>query len=122
MKMLFTMLPTVILVVYSQLVMKWRVTALGDATHKSACTSVRLGIYLLDPFVLSSYVAALIGSVLWLFVVERYPISIAFPVYVGLTVGSVACVGPWLFREEVTVPRLVAILLIIAGVIIGSRS
>lgn len=122
MKLILAMLPTVVLVVYSQVVMKWRVTALlAEAQNASGATG-RLGIYLLDPYIVSSYVAALVGSILWLFVVERYPVSIAFPVYVGLTVWSVTIAGIWLLGEDVTILRVVAILLIFAGIFIGSRS
>ena len=122
MKLIMIMLPTVMLVVYSQLVMKWRVTALLAAAHNASGAFGRLGIYLWDPYIVSSYVAALTGSILWLFVVERYPVSIAFPVYIGLTVWLVTIAGIWLFGEDVTMPRFVAVLLIFAGVVIGSRS
>lgn len=122
MKLLITMLPTVILVVYSQLVTKWRLTALSSEAFSAVGVSGRFGVYLWDPYIASSYVAALAGSILWLLVVERYPVSIAFPVYVGLTVWLVSIAGMCLFGERVTIPRIAAICLISAGVIIGSRS
>lgn len=122
MKMILTMLPTVLLVVYSQLVMKWRLTMLAATADKASGEFGRLGSYLLDPYVLSSFGAALVGSIVWMFVVERYPISVAFPIYVGLTVGAVVAAGILMFGEAVTLARLAAIVLILAGVFIGSRS
>ena len=57
-----------------------------------------------------------------MFVVERYAISIAFPMYVGLTILAVAAGGHLLFGEAVNASRLLAISLIVAGVAIGVRS
>lgn len=121
MKMILAMLPTIVLVVYGQLVTKWRVAAMAGALDESAGRSDRLLAYLSDPYILSSYVAALAGSAGWMFVVERYDISIAFPVYVGLTVCVVAIGGALLFSETITASKWIAIALIIGGVIIGSR-
>ena len=122
MKMLFAMSPTILLVVYGQLVTKWRIGLLSNAMQGSPDYLARLFIYLQDPYILSSYAAALAGSAAWMFVVERYTIAIAFRIYVGLTVFAVALGGCLLFDEHLTSSRLVAILLIVAGVAIGSRS
>ncbi len=122
MKMLFAMSPTILLVVYGQLVTKWRVGLLSEAMQGSPNHLGRLAIYLQDPYILSSYAAALAGSAAWMFVVEKYAISIAFPIYVGLTVFAVAIGGCLFFDESLTGTKLVAILLIVAGVAIGSRA
>lgn len=122
MKMILAMSPTIVLVVISQLIVKWRVTSIagdfGDATDRFA----RLIGYLKDPFILSSYVAALAASVAWMFVVERYAISVAFPIYVGLTIVAVAVGSSLLFDESLDPSKAFGILLIIAGVTIASHS
>lgn len=122
MKMLLAMLPTVILVVYSQLITKWRVVHLASDIGNLPDKLDRLGVYLKDPYVLSSYGAALLGSAAWMFVVERYEISIAFPVYVGLTVMFVAIGSGILFNEQLSLARGLSISLIVVGVAIGSRA
>lgn len=122
MKMIFAMFPTIILVVYGQLVTKWRIGILADAMEGSPDQVVRLIIYLKDPYILSSYLAALAGSAAWMFVVERYAISIAFPIYVGLTVFAVALGGCLVFGEPLNMPRSIAILFIVVGVAIGANS
>jgi multidrug transporter EmrE-like cation transporter len=122
MKLLLAISPTIILMVYAQLVTKWRVESLFDARTGAPGGMSRLMSYLADPYVLSAYVAALAGSMAWMFVVERNAISIAFPVYIGLTVAIVAIGGVALFGEPMTAPRLVSIVLILAGVAIGSRA
>lgn len=122
MKLLLAMSPTILLVVYSQLITKWRVQLLGGAAPAEGGRWGRAVAYLSDPYVISAYVAALVGSIAWMFVVERYAISVAFPIYIGLTVMFVMVGGMLVFGEEVTAMRVLAIVFILVGVAIGSRS
>jgi multidrug transporter EmrE-like cation transporter len=122
MKMIFAMFPTIILVVYGQLVTKWRIEILANAMEGAPDPMARLLTYLKDPYIVSSYIAALVGSAAWMFVVERYAISIAFPIYVGLTVFAVAIGGCFFFGEPMNMSRSIAILFIVVGVAIGANS
>lgn len=122
MKLLLAMLPTIALVVYSQLVTKWRVGSVALDLPADADRWVRLWSYLTDPWIVSTYAAALGGSVAWMFVVERHDLSVAFPVYVGLTVATVALAGMALFGEAMNWQRALSIALILAGVALGSRA
>lgn len=75
-----------------------------------------------DPFVVSAYLAALAGSIAWVLVVERYDLAVAFPIYVGLTIGLVALGGSLFFDEPFSWQRMLSISLILAGVMVGSRA
>lgn len=122
MKLLLVLLPTVALVVYGQLVTKWRVAYLFDPLQNTSGRVDRLFVYLKDPYILSAYVAALAASVTWMFVIERHSLSLAFPLYIGVTVLSVVVGGVFLFGEEMTTLRIIAVLLIVIGVALGSQS
>ena len=122
MRLFLFLLPTFVLVVYGQLIVKWRLGTLSAAMHSASGPLDRLAVYLADPYILSAYVAALASSVTWMFVLENYAISLAFPLHIGLTVMAVVIGGIWLFGEPVTPSRLLAIALIVAGIAIGSRS
>jgi multidrug transporter EmrE-like cation transporter len=122
MRLILAILPTMLLVVYGQLILKWRVSALSGLAHPGDGALARLVSYLGDPYVLSAYVAALASSVTWIFVVEHYSLSLAFPLHIGLTVMAVVLGGIYLFGEPITAPRIVAVGLILAGIAIGSRS
>lgn len=122
MKMLLAIMPTVLLVVCGQLVTKWRVQLLGSAPGGDGDRWSRAFVYLTDPYIVSAYIAALLGSVAWMFVVERYAISMAFPLYIGLTVLLVVLGGVLIFGESMSTLRVLAILLILAGVAIGAHS
>jgi multidrug transporter EmrE-like cation transporter len=122
MRLILAILPTMLLVVYGQLVIKWRVSALSGVAQPESGPLERLGLYLTDPYILSAYIAALGSSMTWMFVVESHPVSLAFPVHIGLTVMAVVVGGIYLFGEPITAPRILAVVLILAGISIGSRS
>jgi multidrug transporter EmrE-like cation transporter len=122
MKLLIAVLPTILLTAYSQLVTKWRVATLAASSVASMSVSERTFGYLVDPFIISAYVFSLLSSVAWLLVVERHPVSIAFPVYVGamfavVTVGSAL----WL-KESISIQHVIGLLLILVGVSVVSRA
>ena len=121
MRLILAILPTMLLVVLGQLLIKWRVGVLSQA-HPALAPLDRLGIYLTDPYILTAYVAALASSVTWMFVVERHPVSLAFPVHIGLSVMAVVIAGIYFFGEPLTPWRLLAVCLIVAGVALGIRS
>lgn len=121
MKMLIAMSPTILLVVYAQLVTKWRVTVLSGLMLDAPDSLARLLVYLKDPLIVTSYFAALGGSVAWVFVVEKFDIAVAFPIYVGLTVVAMAIMGTLLFGEQLGISRMAGVALIIFGVALVSR-
>lgn len=122
MRLLLAILPTMLLVVYGQLIIKWRVAALSSLANPADGALARLVSYLGDPYILSAYGAALASSMTWMFVVESYPVSLAFPLHIGLSVMAVVIGGIYLFGEPITLSRILAVLLILAGIAIGSRS
>jgi multidrug transporter EmrE-like cation transporter len=122
MKLLMAVLPTVLLTTYSQLVTKWRVATLAATSAQSLSATERTWVYLVDPYIISAYAFSLFSAIAWLFVAEKHPVSIAFPVYVGglfaiVTVGS----SIWL-KESISVQHVAGLLLILVGVIVVSRA
>jgi multidrug transporter EmrE-like cation transporter len=116
------MLLAALLVAYSQLIVKWRMNSKGvmDIPDLDSWL-VRLVIYLTDPYIISAYVVALLGSFLWLFVIARLPLAVAFPVYQGLIFVMVLVGSASLLGEVLTPTKLLAISLILAGVVLGMQ-
>lgn len=113
-------LPIALLVTYSQLIVKWRSNAMGQEVAQDFST--QLFKFLSDPVILSAYGAALFASFAWLYVVTKLPLTVAFPVYIGVTFAMVL-LGGWLFLSEaLTTTKLVAILLIFGGIVVGVSS
>lgn len=120
MKTYLLILPIALLVAYSQLIVKWRSTSVEHI--QVASFSAYLVRFLTDPVILSAYGAALFASFAWLYVIARLPLAVAFPVYIGVTFVMVLF-GGWLFlAESMTVTKVIAALLILAGIALGLNS
>jgi multidrug transporter EmrE-like cation transporter len=117
MKTYLLILPVALLVVYSQLVMKWRAGVVMPPADVGLWR--QLLTYLSDPLIVSAYIAALLGSFAWLYVVTKLSLTVAFPVYIGITFAFVM-LGGWYFLAESMPPvKMFAVLLIFAGIVLG---
>lgn len=117
MKTYLLILPIALLVTYSQLIVKWRANVMGHVA--STNYSHQLFSYLTDPVILSAYAAALLASFAWLYVVTKLPLTVAFPVYIGVTFAMVL-LGGWAFLSEtLSVTKLIAVALIMGGIVLG---
>ena len=111
----------VIFTVYGQLVLKWRMNmqpALPDGLIDKALYLIKL--ILLDPFVLSGFMAAFIGSLFWMAAMTRFSISYAYPfmssAFVLVMIGSAI-----FFQESLTPMKVIGTFTIVIGLVILSR-
>lgn len=117
MKTYLLILPIALLVTYSQLIVKWRSNAAEEWATSSF--AVHLLRFLTDPIILSAYAAALVASFAWLYVVTRLPVTVAFPIYIGVTFAMVL-LGGWYFLEETfSTTKLIAVAMIMGGIVLG---
>lgn len=117
MKSYLLILPIAALVSYSQIIVKWRISSTGPLSTWSF--SRQLVTFVTDPVIISAYAAALIASFAWLYVVTKLPLTVAFPVYIGVTFAMVL-LGGWFFLSEMlTATKLIAVLLIFSGIVLG---
>jgi len=110
-------LPIAVLVSYSQIIVKWRSGTTDQLSTLSF--SQHLVKFVMDPVILSAYAAALVASFAWLFVVTKLPLNVAFPVYIGVTFAMVLLGGWFFLSEALTTTKLVAVLLIFGGIVLG---
>lgn len=61
------------------------------------------------------------GAVLWLFVLGRVPLSLAYP-FVGIGFILTMAAGAFYLHESISVPRVVGTLLIALGCVLVARS
>ncbi len=117
MKAYLLILPVALLVALSQLMVKWRSAALGDNGNSDFVQHVfRFGS---DPVILSAYAIALVSTFGWLYVVARLPLTIAFPIYIGLTFAMVMLGGWALLSEPMTSTKFFSVALIAVGIALG---
>lgn len=121
MRTIITVLPTVLLVVTGQMITKWRIEKISSSLEQTLTQFERIKLYITDPYIVSAYGLALLSSVSWMMVVERFDISIAYPIYIALSMGIVILGGIFLFKEPLELGRVVALIVILIGVSIGAR-
>lgn len=122
MKILLSVLPIALLVAYSQIAIKWRMLGYKEVEAESMHMLDRILGYLSDPVIVSAYMAALLASFVWLHVIIRLPLVVAFPIYIGATFVLVI-VGGWFFlSESITLLKLLSVFLILSGIVVGVRA
>jgi multidrug transporter EmrE-like cation transporter len=121
MKLLLAIFPTILLTSYSQLIVKWRVMALAGVAGDSAGAAERVVRYLVDPYIISAFVLSFFSAIAWFYVAERYPVSIAFPTYVGVLFAVVTIGGAILLNETISAQHLLGLALILGGVVVISQ-
>ena len=111
---------TVLGTVYGQLVLKWQVDRAGALPDTGAeRVGYAVGL-LLNPWVISAFLAAAIAALSWIAALSRFELSKAYP-FVGLTFVTTLLAGVVLFGEELSAPKVVGTLVVVAGVIIASQ-
>lgn len=117
MKNYLLILPIALLVTFGQLLVKWRSNSLGNLVVASVPPSFFK--FLTDPVNLLAYGAGFIANLGWLYVVTKLPLTIAFPVYMGVTFTMVL-LGGWAFLgETLTIAKVAAVFLIMSGIVLA---
>ena len=111
---------TVLFTVYGQIVLKWQVGLAGplpDASMEKVTFLLRL---LLNPWVLSGFVAAFVASLAWMAAMTRFQLSYAYP-FMSLNFVLVLGLSAWLFQEPISFAKVVGITLVVMGIVVGSQ-
>jgi uncharacterized membrane protein len=111
---------TVLLTVYSQIVFKWQIDIIGgmpDAWADRVGYFVRL---MLNFWVITSMGAAFLASFTWAAALGKFDLSYAYP-FTSLAYVTVLFLSAPLFREALTVPKVLGTLIIVIGVYVVSR-
>jgi len=111
---------TIALTVYGQFIVKWQVLKAGPLPAGSGQRAHYIWQLLLNPWVISAFAAAFLASVTWMLAMTRLPLSEAYP----LTALVFICVvfgGAYAFAEPLSTARIAGVLLIVIGLVIGSR-
>lgn len=75
---------------------------------------------LFDPWVLSAIIGAFIGGLAWMAAMTKFELSYAYP-FVSLSFVLVLMMSNIFFNEPLTPYKVIGVILIIAGVIVGSQ-
>jgi len=114
-------LATVLLAVYSQLIMRWQVSAAGPLPPEFSGKVGFIVTLLLNPWVLSGLVATFLSGVAWMMAMTKFEISYAYP-FVGLNFVLVPAAGVLLFNEGMSLQKLLGTGLVVLGIVVIARS
>lgn len=112
---------TIIFTVYGQIVIKWQAGQAGalpaGALDK---TAFLLRLVFFNPWILSGLFAAFLASLAWMAAMTRFPLSHAYP-FMSLAFVLVLFLSAFFFNEPITWPKIVGMILIVAGIVVGSQ-
>lgn len=111
---------TVVMTVYSQLIMRWQVEAAGPLPLDGYGKFSYILSLLLNPWVISGILATFLAGVSWMLVMTKFEISYAYP-FISLNYILVLVAGFVLFHESVSLPKLIGSALVILGIIVIAK-
>lgn len=107
---------TVFLIVFSQLLIKWRVASFPPLPPSLDQKLYYLVGSVFDPFICGGFFAAFLGSLCWIAAMTVLNISHAYPILVCALLVLVTIGGVFLFGERLSITQIFGIALIIAGI------
>lgn len=112
---------TVLLTVYGQLVLKWRVILAG-APPADVHGKLKFYLALLEnPWILSAFAAAFAAAMCWIAAMTRLELSKAYP-FMALNFILVALFANLFFGEAITWPKVAGLGLVVLGLIVGGMA
>jgi drug/metabolite transporter (DMT)-like permease len=111
---------TVLLSSYGQVVLKWRLNQLGAIPEPLYDKFIFLFWSLLDPYILTSFLAAFIASLTWMAALSKFQLSFAYP-FMSFSFIVVMVASYWFLAEPLTISRVAGCLLIVGGLVLISK-
>ncbi len=112
-------LGTVFFTVYGQIVLKWRVSQAGVMPDELVAKAGYIFGMLADPWVISGLLGAFLAFLCWMGAVSKFDLSYAYP-FTSLSFLLVLIFSAIFFHEPITFSKILAVILIIARLVLGS--
>ncbi len=111
---------TIILTVYGQLVLKWRIAKFGFLPDDTFSKIKFLFSLFLDPIILSGFAAAFLASLAWMAAMTKFELSHAYP-FMSLNFAIVLLFSAWFLHEPITLQKTFGIILIMLGTAVAAN-
>ena len=112
---------TILLTVYSQLIMRWRVQLAGPLPAPISEQFSYIAKLLLNPWVLSGVMATFLAGVSWMLTMTKFEINYAYP-WVSLNFVLMLLLGVMFFNESFNTAKVLGTLLVMSGIVVIARS
>jgi len=111
---------TIFFTVYGQLVLKWRVRLRGDFPSGLIEKFLFLLKLFNDPWILSCFFAGFLAALGWMAAMTKFELSHAYP-FTSVSFVFVLLLSGFVFHESITLPKLLGVMLIMTGIIVGAK-
>ena len=108
---------TILLTVYGQIILKWRISNIGIFPENKLKF---VALLLIDPIILSGFLAAFLASLTWMLAMTKFELSYAYP-FMAFNFVLVILLSAGLLGEHVSVQKLLGIFLITVGTIVAAK-
>jgi multidrug transporter EmrE-like cation transporter len=110
----------IVLTVCGQLILKWQVAKAGAFPESFPERVAFLLRLVLNPWIIGGLFAGFLAFLCWMATMTKFELSYAYP-FMSLAFALVLLSSALLFHEAVTMPKMIGVLLIMAGIIIAGR-
>ena len=117
---LLAILISVFLAVVGQLLLKMGMVRVGKFSFNISTLVHQYIKILLNPFVIAGLVGFFISMLIWLYVLSRMELSFAYP-FVALNYVLILFASYFLFKETITLHKIIGVVVIIIGVYLVAR-
>ena len=111
---------TIAFTVYGQLVLRWRVGQVGAMPGAWGGKVAFAGHLLMDPWVISGLVGAFLAFLCWMGALSMLELTYAYP-FTSLSFVLVLILGAAMLGEHISAGKIIAVLMICGGLVVGSR-
>jgi drug/metabolite transporter (DMT)-like permease len=111
---------TIVFTVYGQLILKWRIKEYGSLPIDFIDKLIFLLKMFLDPFILSGFFAAFLAALCWMAAMTKLDLSHAYP-FMSLSFVLVLVLSGLLLNEPLSSYKIIGLIIIVAGIVIGSQ-
>ena len=111
---------TIFFTVYGQLILKWRIGTCGDLPSSFLAKLTFLISLLLDPGILSGFVAAFLASLAWMAAMTKFDLSHVYP-FMSLNFVIVLLLSGLLLAEPLSLQKIFGVGLIVIGTVVAAR-
>jgi multidrug transporter EmrE-like cation transporter len=111
---------TILFTVYGQLILKWQVSQAGALPANTGAKIGFLFELLLNPWIVSGFIAAFLASLCWMAAMTKFNLSHAYP-FMGLSFVLVLFGSGIFFGEAVTPLKISGTALIVIGIVVASQ-
>lgn len=111
---------TIFFTVYGQLIIKWQMTKVGNLPSDFMTKIIFLLQMFLNPWILSAFLSAFVAAICWMAAMTKFELSHAYP-FMSLSFVLVIVLSGLFFHEVITLSKVLGVLLIMAGIVVGGQ-